>query len=554
MGAERVSKDILTIAPCTEACPCQIDVPRYIRYIRKGKFDEALAVNREKIPFPSVCGYACFNPCEPRCGYLQFGEPIAIRALKRAAVENGGELWKKNLKVAPSSGKSVAVVGAGPAGLTAAYFLVTKGHEVTVYDAFPKPGGMMRYGIPRYRLPEESLDRDIDEILALGVRFEPNTAVGKDITLAKLKGKKDAMLLTTGANLSRRISVDGADRSGVLWGVDFLRDIAQGGQVIVQDPVVVVGGGNVAVDVALTARRLGAKDVAMVCLEKREEMPAHEWEIARSEEEGVVIHNSWGPKKFIGDGGASAVEFMKCTSVFDKRGSFSPTYDEGTTQSMDAKTVILAIGQASDLSYIAGESPISTDGGVIGVEEASLATAEAGVFAGGEVVSGPASIVEAVAQGRRAAISIDKYLGGDGAIDQVLATPEEEVVVEETGAETMPRYHMPLLSLQERLSGFSPVELGFSRHTAMAEAQRCLMCDARQFKVVVHTEGCKECGYCVEVCGLGVFSPADFFNAKGFKPMEPTHTEKCVGCLQCFYVCPDFSIDVEDAIKGKTTI
>jgi NADPH-dependent glutamate synthase beta subunit-like oxidoreductase len=321
MEPDRVRKENLTVAPCTDACPCHIDVPRYIRYIQAGKYDEALAVNREKIPFPSVCGQACFNPCELSCGYMQFGEPIAIRALKRAAIENSsGDLWKKNLKVESASGKKVGIVGAGPAGLTAAYFLATKGHDVTVYDAYPKAGGMMRYGIPRYRLPEESLDEDINEVLALGVKFEPNTAVGKDVSLSDLKQRFDAVFVASGAQLSRRIDAEGVDKTGVLWGVDFLRDVAQGKDVAIKDPVIVVGGGNVAVDVALTARRLGAQDVFMVCLERRDEMPAHQWELARAEEEGIKIHTSWGPQRFTGDGAVQDAQFKQCTSVFDRKG------------------------------------------------------------------------------------------------------------------------------------------------------------------------------------------------------------------------------------------
>ena len=401
MYEKRVPVKDLVVPRCTEACPAGVDVPRYIRAVKDQKFDEAVAVLREKLPLPTVCADACFAPCEEVCAYKQFGEPIAIRAIKRAAMDKGGDAWKKKKKLADKTGKKVAVVGAGPAGLTAAYYLASKGHEVTVFDAFPKPGGMMRYGIPNYRLPEERLDKDINDILEWGVTFKGNTTIGKDITLDQLKKDFDAVFVASGANGSTKITLEGSEKKGVLWGWDFLRDVGLGKTFDFSGDVIVIGGGNVAIDVALTAKRMGAENVHLFCLEKREEMPAHEWEIARAEEEGVLINNAWGPKKILGEKAVTGLGLIKCTSVFDNAGNFNPTYDEEITNKVEANHIILAVGQAADLGFVKEEKNINTSGGRIEVEETGLATGEKGVFAGGDVVSGPDSIIGAIAHGQK---------------------------------------------------------------------------------------------------------------------------------------------------------
>ena len=544
MFEKRVPIEDLVIPRCTEACPAGVDVPRYIRAVKDGEFDEAVSVLREKLPLPTVCADACFAPCEEVCAYKQFGEPIAIRAIKRAAMDKGGDAWKERKKPADKTGKKAAVVGAGPAGLTAAYYLASKGHEVAVFDAFPKPGGMMRYGIPNYRLPEERLDKDIDDILEWGVAFKGNTTIGKDITMDQLKKDFSAIFIASGANGSTRISLDGSEKKGVLWGWDFLRDVGLGKTFDFSGDVIVIGGGNVAIDVALTAKRMGAANVHLFCLEKREEMPAHEWEIARAEEEGVIINNAWGPKKILGEKAVTGLGLIKCTSVFDNAGNFNPTYDEEITNKVLANHIILAVGQAADLGFIKQEKNINTSGGRIEVEEAGLATGEKGVFAGGDVVSGPDSIIGAIAHGRKAATAIDKYLGGDGSIDEVLATPEEEVLLSEFVVEVKPRNDLGLLKPWERTSGFDQVELALTAEQIADESSRCLSCDARKFEVILNTEYCKECGYCEEVCGVGTFGYADFFNAKGYRPEEVKNSDWCVGCFKCYFACPDFAIDV----------
>jgi NADPH-dependent glutamate synthase beta subunit-like oxidoreductase len=547
MSLKRVPRTDFIVPSCTGGCPAGVDVPRYIRAVKDQKYDEAVAVLRERIPFPTVCADACFAPCEDVCAYKQFGEPIAIRAIKRAAVDKGGEAWKKNKKVADKTGKKMAIIGAGPAGLTAAYYLMSKGHEVTVFDSFPKPGGTMRYGIPQYRLPEERLEKEIRVILDLGVTFKGNATIGKEITIDQLNKDFDAIFIASGANKSIMIPLGGAEKKGVLWGWDFLRDVRLGNAFHFAGDVIVVGGGNVAIDVALTAKRMGAKNVHLFCLEKRKEMPAHEWEIARAEEEGIFINNSWAPKKVLGERNASGLGLIKCTSVFHDACNFNPTYDERITHKMDANHIILAVGQTGDLGFLKKEKNININGGRIEVDSGGLATGKKGVFAGGDVVSGPDSIISAIAHGRRAAGAIDQYLGGDGNIDEVLATLEEEVLLPEFVIDVKPRNDMALLKAGERTAGFDHVELGLTEAQIAAESSRCLNCDARKFEVKLNTEYCKECGYCAEVCGMEVFGPADSFNAKGYRPEEVKSSNWCCGCFKCYFACPDFAIDVKEA-------
>lgn len=546
MNEKFVHTEDLIVPPCMDACPAGVDVPRYIRAVRKRQYDQAVAVLREKIPFPIVCADACFAPCEDVCAYRQFGDPVAIRALKRTAMDKGSDLWKKNKNVAPKTAKRVAIIGAGPAGLTAAYYLVSKGHEVTVYDAFPKPGGMMRYGIPEYRVPEERLDKDISDILDWGVKFKGRTVIGKDVTMSQLKKKFDAVFIASGANGSIKIPLEGAEKKGVLWGWDFLRDVSLSKKFQFKGDVIVVGGGNVAMDVALTSRRLGSENVHLYCLEKREEMPAHEWEISRAEEEGILIHNSWGPKKVLGERRVEGLRLIRCTSVFDDKGIFNPTYDEEITDKIDGDTIILAVGQKADLGFVKRQKNIETDDDRIHVQDTTFSTGEKDIFAGGDVVSGPDSIITAIAHGRKAASSIDQYLGGNGDIEEELASHEEGVWISEFDRVVEPRYQMPLLGLKERSTSFEQVERGLSEEHAVAEAKRCLDCDARMFEVVVYAENCKECGYCSEVCRLDVFIPADFFNDRGYRPVEVKDAKQCVGCLRCFFACPDYAIDIKE--------
>ncbi len=540
MGEKQVLREDFVVPPCREACPAGINVSRYVRCIREGNFSEALAVIRERIPFPSVCGYACYAPCEKRCAAQQFGDSIAIRTLKRAAAEMGGEEWKKNLKIAPSTGKRIAVVGSGPSGLTAAYFLATLGHGVTVFEACDEPGGMLRVGIPRYRLPRNVVDREIDYIKEVGVEIRTGSKV--DDVDGLLKNGFDAVFVACGAPKGANLGIPGDNSPGVMIGISFLKKVNSSQEVKVGDRVAIIGGGNTAVDTARCARRLGAKEVTLYYRRSEEEMTANRDEIEAAIEEGVRIELLTAPVKIESEGDTLKVTFTRMKlGKLDASGRRSPIPIEGSEFTREFDTVIASVGQVPDVpGSISGDKnkPLPVDGN-------TLATDKEGIFAGGDVVSGPASIIEAIAHGRRAASSIDKYLGGKGVIDQPLAPLEEVVSISEDVPKEKIRVPVPSLPLAERLSSFEPVEVGYSMVLAMKEAERCMSCDARHFEVIVHPEGCKECKLCMEVCKVGVFEATKEFNERGYRPVSAQHVNRCIGCMQCFYVCPDFSIEVK---------
>jgi len=470
------------LVPCKEACPAHMDVPDYLRLITEGKADEANVVIREKVPFPGILGRVCIRPCEDVCRRGGVNEPISICALKRYAADREKGLWKEGIRVHDDTGKKVAIVGSGPAGLTAAFYLRKQGHSVTVFEARDQAGGMMRYGIPAYRLPWEVLDKEIQEILNLGVEFKPNQVLGKDFTLNQLKEDGfGAMFLAVGAQLSRRISIEGSDLPDVLWGVDFLRQVAQKQPVQLKDRVIVIGGGNVAVDVAMTALRCGAKEITMACLESREEMPAHEWEIQGVIEEGVRLMPSWGPHRILSHNGqVKGMELVRCASVFDDQGNFCPAFDDAK-EKIEGDQVIMSIGQASDLSFLENNSSIPIDEGLIVVDQESLETGMKGVYAGGDVVAIPGAIIHAIAAGRKAAESIDKVIGGNGVIDGTLFQRKAPTpyLGRDEGFAIWEREKVPEMGLEGRHEGFQEVSLGYEEEQALKEAKRCLQCDLR---------------------------------------------------------------------------
>ncbi|MCP4686911.1 MAG: FAD-dependent oxidoreductase [Desulfobacterales bacterium] len=564
MKTYKVSRKDFISPRCSNACPAGVDVPRYIRAIKADRWDDAVAVLRERLPLPTVCADACFAPCEDVCACKQFGEPVAIRALKRAALDRGGDAWRKNKRRSSPTGKKVAVIGAGPAGLTAAYYLATRGHAVTMFDAWPEPGGTMRYGVPAFRLPKDRIARDVREILDLGVTFKGSTRVGRDLSFDEIRERFDAVFVACGTMANVALPLDAPEAGGVLRGWDFLKKASEGGTFDLGERVVVIGGGNVALDAARTARRLGAGQVTLVYRRTRSEMPATPEEVAEAEKEGVEILENWAPNKVLCETKVTGLGLVRCASEGDGGRECTLVEDENITFCVDADTIINAIGQKADLSFLMDSEAFASDAHLephlephleshiephLEVAPDTLQTSVAGVFAGGDVVTGPDSIVGAIGQGRRAAEAIDRHLGGDGDVSERLAPAEDEVELETISLPLAPRQKMPTIEPWRRVVGFDQVETGLAKRQIETEAGRCLNCDARKFEVTLNTENCKECGYCVEVCGMDVYGPADFFNTKGYRPMERKSSDFCVGCFQCFFACPDFAINIKEAAE-----
>jgi NADPH-dependent glutamate synthase beta subunit-like oxidoreductase len=468
--------------PCTRACPAGIDIPSYLRFIAQGKPEEACAVILEKVPFPGILGRICMHPCEDSCRRLEvFDQPVSICTLKRYAAENGGGALEKAVEPGSPTGHKVAVVGAGPAGLTAAFYLRKKGHEVVVFEERSKAGGMMRYGIPAYRLPEEVIEKEINRILSVGIQLETGKRLGRDFHLDTLRSDGfEAVFIAVGLQMSRKMELEGADLDDVMWGMDFLRQVRDGAPVVLKERVLVVGGGNVAVDVALTALRLGAKQVLMACLESQEEMPASRWEIETALEEGVQLMTSWGPKRILSENGrVTGAELVQCASVFDAEGNFCPSFNE-TEEKVAVDQVIMAIGQAADLTFATDSDAVSMAGDRILVNGETQETDLPGVFAGGDVAGGAGAIIDAISSGRGAASAMDRYLGGDGNIEEILVPRPDTAAYtgkRERGFADLKRAESPQLPVADRHGGFSEVALCLDGEQAVEEAKRCFQCD-----------------------------------------------------------------------------
>lgn len=537
--------------PCMQACPVHTQAGRYVSLIAQGRYEEAYRYARVPNPFASICGRVCGHPCEPACRRGTFDMPISIRALKRFVTERYGPESRNPVDVfsgRPSVTRSekVAVIGSGPAGMSAAHDLALLGYSVTVFEAAAVPGGMMHLGIPEYRLPRDVLQAQIREILDLGPELRLNSRLGKDFSLEDLRrqGYK-AILMAFGLHRSRDLNLPGNDLDGVVKGIDFLLNVNLGYRFQIGKQVVVIGGGNVAIDVARSAMReqqqkfmkdiadvvlpneltsseldvamkefmdvsrqalrMGAREVHLVCLESREEMPASEEEIEEGLMEGIRIQPSLGPKQFVGKNGKlTGLEVIRCTSVFDEQRRFNPKFAEGTETIIPCDTVILAIGQASDLSFIKPSDGIETTRqGTLKIDPATLMTTAPGIFAAGDIAFGPRLIINAVADGKKAAEQIDKFLRGaewqpKPQFVQITVLDHHKMAEE---YDEYSRLAVPTIPL-ERRTGVSEVETGFTEEQARREASRCLQCWINTIFEGTEANGseCILCGGCVDVC------------------------------------------------------
>jgi formate dehydrogenase beta subunit len=519
------------------ACPVHTEAGRYVNLIAQDRFEEAYRVARAPNPFASICGRICAAPCEPACRRGQLDNPIAIRALKRFVCERYGVESMIDLrKIHEALGERiqpknrwVCVVGSGPAGMSCAHDLALLGYKVTVFEKQEVPGGMLRLGVPEYRLPRELIRMEINAILNLGVELKLGKALGLDFTLKDLtENGYEAIFLAVGAHKSRDLQIEGVELDGVLRAVDFLLNANLGYKVELGEKIIVLGGGNVAIDVARTAVRqeriqevasditealdvarsavrFGAKEVHMVVLESRAEMPATEEEIDEALEERIHIHNSLGPHRILGSKGkVTGLETVKCSSVFDENGRFNPKFVPGTEQVLKADTIIMAIGQASDLSFIQSEDGIeTTPRNTIKVDPDTLATTAPGIYAGGDVSFGPRNAIDAIADGRRVARAIDQYLTGMKRQDERVYVQVYDTFeyVQQPDFEKGDRVPIPVLPIDRRV-GVAQVELGYSEEQAIQEAKRCLRCWVNTVFEGREERGseCILCGGCVDFC------------------------------------------------------
>jgi formate dehydrogenase beta subunit len=589
--------------PCMQACPVHTQAGRYVALIAQGRYEEAYRYARTPNPFASICGRVCGHPCEPACRRGQFDLPISIRALKRFVTERYGPESRKPIDV--FSGRTivkrsekVAVIGSGPAGMSAAHDLALLGYPVTIFEAAALPGGMMLLGIPEYRLPRDVLQAQIREILDLGPELKLNMRFGRDITLEDLKrqGYK-AVLMAFGLHRSRDLNLPGNDLDGVVKGIDFLLNVNLGYRFEVGKRVVVIGGGNVAIDVARSAMReqqqklvtdmatvvlpdaltaneadvamkefmdvsraalrMGAREVQLVCLESREQMPASEEEIHEGLLEGMKLRPSLGPKQFIGkEGKLTGLQVIKCVSVFDENKRFNPKFEPGTEFVIPCDTVVLAIGQSSDLSFLKPNDGIETTRqGTLKINPDTLMTTAPGIFAAGDIAFGPRLIINAVADGKKAAVEIDKFLRGPewkpkDKYVQITVLNHHEMAA---NYDQYSRLAVPVLSV-ERRTGVAEVETGYTEEQARSEASRCLQCWINTIFEGNEANGteCILCGGCVDVCPencLSLVPLKDFAFTEDEK--ERLAKERELRSMDLQHIAPDELNQVEGSVMVK---
>ncbi len=531
-------KETRPYSPCRAACPAHTDVQAYVGLIAQGRYHEAFEVITAPNPIASVCSMICHHPCEQSCRRCGVDEPLSVRHLKRFAIEKSLDYRRAKRRLVPKTkNKSIGIIGSGPSGLAAANDLVNLGYSVTLYERHSALGGMLVSAIPPYRLPREVLKEDIDDVVSKGIEVKTNCEIGKDVKLDDLTKKHDAVLIAIGLSLSRSIPIPGVDGPGVLLAIPFLTDVAFGKKPRLGNKVLVIGGGNVAMDVARTSRRLGVKDVSMVCLESAEEMPAWKWEVDEAMEEGIRINHRWGPKSVKREGDkVLGLEAKKVKSVFDASGRFNPTYDENQTTVIEADTIILTIGQMSNISFLKGTDVKVDERGRVVWNPATQMSSAKGVFLSGEVVTGPGSAIAAVANGHRAALAMHLYCQGE-TIEGKLPSQEKEKIsqmppelVEKISKE--PRLKIKHLAPEVRCDQMVHFEIGYSEIEALTEAGRCRGCGGG---AVVDKNKCMACLTCLRVCPYGA-------------PVVTSHSEirpeYCQACGLCAPECPGEAISM----------
>lgn len=563
------------VAPCSTACPAGTDCQGYVGLIANGDFEQAIKIAKDKIPFPASIGRVCPHPCETACRRQYVEDSISIASLKSFIGDNDLAGDKYIPEKAPSTGKKVAVIGGGPGGLSVAYFLAIKGHSVTVYDFMPKMGGMLRYGIPEYRLPKSVVDAEIDTIQQLGVVLKNNVTVGKDITLDQLKSQYDAVVVAIGAWQSRGMRVKGEDNGLVVGGIDFLRTVGLGEPMKIGEKVAVVGGGNTAMDACRTAVRLGAKEVSVIYRRSREEMPAEDIEIKEAEEEGVVFRYLTNPIEFKSN--SVILQKMELGEA-DASGRRSPVPIEGETEELNVDNVIMAIGQGASLAGF--EELELTKRRTISADESTYMTNQVGVFAIGDATNNGASIaIEAIGDARRSADVINSYLNGEtvGYKKPYIVTLDEPPYEKLKSFGKISRIQHNCLNPDYRKNTFDEVSMSLSADEAIKEANRCLGCGCQDYfecklykysnqydvnperltgdkhnrtvadnhpYIVRNPDKCILCGLCVRACdevmGISALGLVD----RGFntivKPAmdQPLLDSGCVSCGLCVSLCP----------------
>ena len=586
-----------TNIPCRTACPIHTECGRYVQEIGISKDEEAYLLARAPNPFAYVLGRICAHPCEDKCRRGKIDEPIAICALKRYATDRhnlglGHDPARKKLPPRVKRDKRIAIIGAGVCGLTCAHDLALLGYTVEVFESAPVPGGMLYLGIPHFRLPREIIKMEVDNILSMGVTLHTRVTIGRDISFSDLRSNFDAVLLSTGLNKGRELSIPGAHYAGVYNGIDFLINVNLGYEIELGKRVVVVGGGNVAIDVARSAVRLvqeaayanaeedsnhlqpafdaarmamrsGADEVDMVSLESRAQMPAWKGEVDEAEHEGIIVDNGWGPKEIVGENGiVTGLKVKRCVSVFDENGRFNPAFSD-EEKVIPCDSVILAIGQQADLSFLNGQKDVEvTPRGILKVDSDLMTTAP-GVFAGGDVAFGPRILVEAIANGHKSARSMHVFLSGKTKKTTLSRFRIFQNWKMPQGYLTIPRQKMPSLAANRRI-GIAEVELGFDEEQGRAEGTRCLKC---QVNTIFDGSKCILCAGCVDICPENCLRLVDLVQVSGDERYDALirnrygvsatnlkagqagaiikNEEKCIRCGLCADRCPTGAITME---------